>query len=243
MKKILKFGGGVLLNPECVKRAAKIIAAEKASGNNLLVVVSAMGTTTRYLLNGALQYTNNPKKSALDLLYSTGETAAAACMEITLDSMGIAAQSFTAGRLGIISNDNFGDAEIIRIESDISYLMQQEYIPIVTGFQGITESGLITTFGFDGSDYSASAMAAAAKADVCCFYKDVPGVYEQDPKKYPGVKKLDFITYDDMLKLVDNGANVLHRRSIILARDHNIPLEIRDIKHPDIVGTLIGRQR
>jgi len=241
MKIVMKLGGGVLTDADRVKYAANIIAAEKARGNNLLVVVSAMGKTTKNLQNSALQYTNNPKKSALDSLYATGEMAAAAFMEIALESIGIPAQSFNALQLRIITNDDFGDAKIIKIESDISYLMQQEYIPIVTGFQGITTSGQLTTLGFDGSDYSASAMAVKAKADVCRFYKDVPGIYDQDPRKFPDAKKLDFITYDDMLKLADGGANVLHRRSIIMARNYNIPLEIRDINNPEVIGTLICR--
>lgn len=244
MKIVMKFGGTSVADIEKIKNVAKIIANEKAKGNEIAVVVSAMGKTTNALTALAHQITDKPNLRELDALLSTGENTSIALLAMALNSIGVSAQSFNAYQLGIMTNDEYGNAEIKRIVAPVSYMMTYGPIPVIAGFQGIAEyNNDITTLGREGSDTSAVAIASAAKADFCDIYTDVKGVYTADPNVDKKAKKLDFITYDDMLKMALNGSKVLHPRSIITAREFNIPIRVRGTFTPNDVGTLVAESK
>lgn len=239
----MKFGGTSVVDIDKIKNVANIIAAQHAQKNKIAVVVSAMGKTTNALTELAHQITDKPNLRELDALLSTGENMSVALLALALNAIGCRAQSFNAWQLGINTNDNFGDAEIINIRAPMSFIMSYGPIPIITGFQGVTQYQDITTLGREGSDTSAVAIAAAGGADFCDIYTDVDGVYDCDPNTNKNARKLDFVSYDDMLKMANNGAKVLHPRSVITAKRHNIPIRVRGTFTPNDVGTLIAQQK
>ena len=243
MKIVMKFGGTSVADIEKIKYVAKIIAAEKAKQNDIAVVVSAMGKTTNALTALAHQITDKPNLRELDALLSTGENTSIALLALALNAIGVKAESFNAWQMGIITNSEYGDAEIKRISGPLQYMISHGPIPIIAGFQGVSDFRDITTLGREGSDTSAVAVACEAKADFCDIYTDVDGIYDSDPNVNKDAKKLDFITYDDMLKMAQSGAKVLHPRSIMTAKQYNIPIRLRGTFTPNDLGTLVANTR
>ena len=239
MKIVMKFGGTSVADTDKIRNVAKIIKKQSMRNDVLAVIVSAMGKTTNKLTELAHTLTKNPNPRELDALLSVGENMSVALLAMALIDMGLPANSYNAWQFGIKTNTNFGDAEI----KSINMPTHMAYLPIVTGFQGISEDNDITTLGREGSDTSAVAIAAALGADVCDIYTDVDGVYDKDPNAYKDAKKLDFITYDDMLKLAQSGAKVLHLRSITTAKKYNMPIRVRGTFTPNDMGTLVAAQR
>lgn len=238
----MKFGGTSVANIDKIKNVAKIIVNQRKNAD-VVVVVSAMGKKTNELTQLAHQITDNPNLRDLDFLLSTGEMVSVALLSITLNSIGCPACCYNAQQIGIWTDDNFGDAKIKYITATpIWHDLTKGIIPVVTGFQGETYKKEITTLGREGSDTSAVAIAAAIGADFCDIYTDVDGVYDADPNVDKNAKKLDFIQYDDMLKMANNGAKVLHPRSVMTACQHNIPIRVRGTFTPEDLGTLVAKQ-
>lgn len=224
---VQKFGGTSVADRICLHNVANIIARRINEGNRVVTVVSAQGDATDRLLAGAREITETPDSRELDALLATGEQASAALLAITLISNGVPAVSLTGAQAGIYTDDIYGDAKILSIDiKQIKTYLDQGVAVIVTGFQGVSENGDVTTLGRGGSDASAVALAAALKADSCRIYKDVDGIYTADPRENINAQKLDHITYDEMLALSDAGSGVLQRRSIELAKENKIELHI-----------------
>ena len=224
---VQKFGGTSIADRICIYNVANIIARRIAEGNKVVTVVSAQGDTTDYLLAKAREISENPPLRELDALLSTGEQQSAALLAMALRDLGIPAVSFNGVQAGILTDSNFGDAEILKIDvENIHRFLEKNYAVIVTGFQGYDEAGNNTTLGRGGSDTSAVALAAALKADHCRIYKDVDGIYTADPRKDPSAKKMDHLHYDDMLALCDAGSGVLQRKSVEIAKASDIELQI-----------------
>lgn len=242
MKIVMKFGGTSVADIDKIKNVANIIATQRQTAK-VAVVVSAMGKTTNALTNLAHQITDKPNLRELDALLATGEMTSVALVAMALNSIGCKACSYNAFQMGIWTDENFGDAKIKYITAPIWYDWSKGVIPIITGFQGITYNKEITTLGREGSDTSAVAIAAAIGADYCDIYTDVDGVYDADPNVVKDAKKLDFVSYDDMLKMANNGAKVLHPRSVMTARQHNIPIRVRGTFTPEDLGTLVAKSR
>ena len=240
MNLVMKFGGTSVASIEKIKNVAQIISTHYIVKDNIAVVVSAMGKTTNALTELAYQITDKPNLRELDALLSTGESTSVALLAMALNAIGVPAVSFNAWQFGIKTDDNFGDAEILHIES---FGTAYGIVPVITGFQGVTKNGDITTLGREGSDTSAVAIAAARGADFCDIYTDVSGVYDKDPNQFKDAKKLDFISYDDMLKMANNGAKVLHPRSVLTAQKYNVPIRVRGTFTPNDLGTLVAKER
>ena len=221
---VQKYGGSSVADTSKIKTIAKNLSAKIKKGNQLVVVVSAMGKTTDNLIKIAKEITENIVPRELDMLLTTGEQVTAALLSIALNDIGIKAKSLNAFQLEILTTNDFNDARIknLKVEKIKDYLNDFDAI-IVTGFQGITEEGDITTLGRGGSDTSAVALAAAMNVD-CEIYSDVAGVYSADPKFHPAAKKLKFVAYDEMLEMSSLGAKVLHSRSVEIAKKFNIKI-------------------
>lgn len=227
MRMVMKFGGSSLADTGKIMNAAKKAAALQKQGVQVIVVVSAQGDTTDCLLQKAQTISGSPSKRELDMLLSTGEQSCAALMAIALHTLGCPAVSLTGVQAGLRTGSAFGDAQIRGLCCDrIERELKRGNIVVVAGFQGVTELGEITTLGRGGSDTTAVALAALLKADACRIYTDVDGVYDKDPRKYAGAVRFHAISYDRMLELIAGGAQVLHDRSVILARRHGIPIEV-----------------
>ena len=210
-----------------VRNVAGIIAETYLQGNDVIVVLSAQGDTTDDLIAKAEEINPHASKREMDMLLSTGEQISVALCAMALESMGLPCISLTAWQVGIHSTGVHSDARIRKIDTDrIRTELDQHRIVIVTGFQGIDRKGDITTLGRGGSDTSAVALAAAFQADLCQIYTDVDGVYTTDPRIVPTARKLDEITYDEMLELASQGAQVLHNRSVELAKKFRVNLEV-----------------
>ena len=225
---VKKFGGTSVATKERIFNVAKRCAEEYRKGNDVVVVLSAMGKYTDELIDMAKDINETPSERELDMLLSIGEQMSVALMAMALQSMGIPAVSLNAFQAKIHTTNVHGNAKITNIETDrIRAELAQRNIVIVTGFQGFDENNNITTLGRGGSDTTAVALAAALQADACEIYTDVDGVYTADPRKVPTAKKLDEISYDEMLKMALNGAEVLHSRCVEIAKKFNIPLVVR----------------
>lgn len=224
---VQKFGGTSVADRICLHNVANIIARRISEGNRVVTVVSAQGDATDRLLASAREITDTPDLRELDALLSTGEQTSAALLAITLISNGVPAVSLTGAQAGINTDNAYGNAEILSIDIDkIKKYLDQGIAVVVTGFQGISSNGDVATLGRGGSDASAVALAAALKADSCRIYKDVDGIYTADPREDITAKKLDHISYEDMLALSDTGSGVLQRKSIELAQKNKIELHI-----------------
>ncbi|MBQ4052271.1 MAG: aspartate kinase [Clostridia bacterium] len=224
---VQKFGGTSVADRICLLNVANIIARRIREGNRVVTVVSAQGDMTDRLVSGAMELSDRPNSRELDALLSTGEQAAAALLSIVLNEMGVPAISLTGAQAGIKTDAQYGNAEIVKIEKEaIQYHLNNDTAVIVAGFQGVDPFGNTTTLGRGGSDTSAVALAAALKADSCRIYKDVDGIYTADPRKDLSAKKLDTISYEQMLRLCDTGSGVLQRKSVELAQKHQIELQI-----------------
>ena len=225
---IQKFGGSSVKDAEALRRVAGIITNTYKAGNDVIVVVSAQGDTTDDLIEKAKEISKNPSKREMDMLLTTGEQISASLLAMTIEDMGYPAVSLTGWQAGILTNSRYSDGRIKKINTErINAELDKKRIVIVTGFQGINKYDDMTTLGRGGSDTSAVALAAATHADLCEIYTDVDGVYTTDPRIAPNAKKLSEISYDEMLELASLGANVLHNRSVELAKKYNVNLCVR----------------
>ena len=224
---VQKFGGSSVADVDRVRHVAGIITDTYKAGNDVVVVLSAQGKTTDKLLAMAEQYNPKASKRELDQLLSTGEQQSVALCAMMIQSMGFPVVSLNAWQVGFKTNATYGNARFMKIETDrIQNELDQHRIVIFTGFQGINKWEDVTTLGRGGSDTSAVALAAALRADKCQIYTDVDGVYTADPNKVPTAKKIDQITYDEMLELATLGAKVLHNRSVEMAKRYHVNLEV-----------------
>lgn len=224
---VQKFGGSSVADAEKIRRVAGIIADTYEEGNDVVVVLSAQGDTTDDLLDKAAELNDRPSKRELDMLLSTGEQASVALMAMCLEKMRYPVISLTGWQAGLETTSDHGAGRIIRLKTErILRELDKRRIVIVAGFQGITKENDISTLGRGGSDTTAVAIAAALHADKCQIYTDVEGVYTADPRKVPNARKLEEITYDEMLELASLGAQVLHNRSVEMAKRYGIVLEV-----------------
>lgn len=210
-----------------IRNVARIITETYRRGHGVVVVLSAQGDTTDELIAKAEQVNPKASKREMDMLLSTGEQVSCALCAMAIEAMGYPVISLTGWQAGVNSDSNYGNARIKRIKGErILAELDKKRIVIVTGFQGINKYDDITTLGRGGSDTSAVALAAALQADLCQIYTDVDGVYTADPRCVKGAKKLDEITYDEMLELATLGAQVLHNRSVEMAKRYNVNMEV-----------------
>jgi len=225
---VMKFGGSSVGTPERMQRVAKRIMERQQAGNDIVVVVSAMGDTTDDLIDQSKQLTNNPPAREMDMLLSVGEQISIALLSMTIQELGGKATSFTGWQAGFVTEAVHGKAKITNISPDrVAKVLKAGNVAIVAGFQGMTEEGEITTLGRGGSDTTAVALAAAMNADVCEIYTDVDGVYSTDPRVVKNARKLNEISYDEMLELAHLGAAVLHPRAVEYAKHNNVQLVVR----------------
>lgn len=240
MLKVLKFGGTSVGTLDRIANVAQIVKNMRDKGDDLVVVVSAMSGETNKLIEYAEYYTKTPNASDMDILLSSGERVTCALLSISLNAMGYKAVAMTGRQAGIFTDDAFTKARISRIDTDrIKNKLSDGNIIIVAGFQGITEDGNVTTLGRGGSDLTAVALAGVLKADLCEIFTDVDGIYTTDPRIEPKAKKLDKISYDEMLELASLGAKVLQNRSVEMAKKMNVNLVSKSSFTPEIEGTLI----
>ena len=224
---VQKFGGSSVRDAQRIQNVARIIAETYVKGNDVIVVLSAQGDTTDDLIAKAQEINANPSKREMDMLLSTGEQISVSLCAMALEAMGLPCVSLAAWQVGIQSTAVHTDARIKRIDSErIQSELDQHRIVLVTGFQGVDRNGDVTTLGRGGSDTSAVALAAAFRAGLCQIYTDVDGVYTTDPRVVPTARKLEEITYDEMLELASQGAQVLHNRSVELAKKFRVNLEV-----------------
>lgn len=237
---VQKFGGTSVADTDKIKNVANSVIREKKLGNDVVVVVSAMGHTTDYLMKMAKDISEVPSSRELDMLLSTGEGVSIALLSMAIQAQGYDAVSMNAMQIGIITENVHTKARIIDIKTDkLNKYLSEGKIIVVAGFQGVTEDGEITTLGRGGSDTSAVAIASALDAIRCDIYTDVEGVYTTDPRIVPNASKLDVVIYDEMLELASVGANVLHPRSVETAKQFNMPLRVRSSFNLENLGTLI----
>ncbi|NLF32089.1 MAG: aspartate kinase [Planctomycetes bacterium] len=225
---VMKFGGSSLADPEKIRAAARRAIAAKRKGNKVAMVVSAMGDTTDHLETLAFATAQQPHKREWDQLMATGEQVTIALTAMALHDMGENAISFTAAQIGMVTDDVHTKARLKRINARrILSELDAGKIVIIAGFQGVTEAGDVTTLGRGGSNVTLVAIAAAIGADVCENYTDVDGVYTADPRIVPNARKLDTVSYDEMLELASLGANVLHNRAVEFAKKYDVPIHVR----------------
>ena len=226
---VQKYGGSSVADAAGLKRVANRIVAAKRDGNQVVVVVSAMGDTTDELIDLAEQITPIPQGRELDMLLTAGERISMALLAMAINNLGHEALSFTGSQAGVITTSAHGRARIIDVTPGrIKEALDAGSIAIVAGFQGISQDTKdVTTLGRGGSDTTAVALAAALDADVCEIYTDVDGVFSADPRVVPSARKLKTVTYDEMLELAASGAKVLHLRCVEYARRYNLPIHVR----------------
>ena len=232
---VQKFGGSSVADAEGMKRVAARIVATKKAGNQVVVVVSAMGDTTDELIELANAVTPIPQGRELDMLLTAGERISMAVLAMAINNLGFEALSFTGSQAGVITDSVHGKARIIDVTPGrIREAIDSGAIAIVAGFQGISQDTKdITTLGRGGSDTTAVALAAALDADVCEIYTDVDGVFSADPRVVPAARKLKTVTYEEMLELAAAGAKVLHLRCVEYARRFNLPIHVRSSFSPN----------
>ncbi|MFA7339724.1 MAG: aspartate kinase [Candidatus Obscuribacterales bacterium] len=241
---VLKFGGTSVKNLGRIQHVAEIVRDRLGKDNNqkILVVVSAMGDTTDYLLKLGAQCSRTPDKRELDSLLSTGEQISITLLALTLKEMGISARSFTAPQIGIFTEKVHSKARIVDINSDnLNRALVDHDVLVVAGFQGVTADGDITTLGRGGSDTTACALAAAINADVCDIYTDVDGIYTADPNVIAEAKLLKRVSYGEVIEMARLGAQVLHPRAVELARQYKVRLRVRNTFKPEHEGTIIDQ--
>lgn len=235
-----KYGGTSVGTAEKIQNVAKKLVKERqASGHDLVVVVSAMSGETNRMTELANQMQQLPSKKQMDVLLSTGEQVTIALLCMALEELGMQAVSYTGGQVKILTDDSHGKARIEEIQTDkIRADLEANKIVVVAGFQGVTSDGAITTLGRGGSDTTAVALAAALKADECRIYTDVDGVYTTDPRVEPKAKRLNKITFEEMLEMASLGSKILQIRSVEFAGKYNVPLRVLST-FEDGEGTLI----
>ena len=224
---VQKFGGTSVANTERLKNVADIITKTYEKGNDVVVVVSAQGDTTDEFIEKARQVNPNPSKREMDMLLTAGEQISASLLAMTIEEMGYPVISLLGWQAGFFTSANNGSARIERVDpARIKRELDQKRIVIVTGFQGVNRYQDMTTLGRGGSDTSAVAIAASMHADLCQIYTDVEGVFTADPRKIKDARKLDVISYDEMLELATLGAQVLNNRSVEMAKKYGVELEV-----------------
>jgi aspartate kinase len=226
---VQKYGGSSVADAESVKRVARRIVDTKQAGNDVVVVVSAMGDTTDDLIDLAEQVTPLPPARELDMLLTAGERISMAVLAMAIQTLGHEARSFTGSQAGVITDATHGKARILDVTPGrIREALDAGHVAIVAGFQGVSQDTKdITTLGRGGSDTTAVALAVALDADVCEIYTDVDGVFSADPRIVPAARKLDTITYEEMLEMAAAGAKVLHLRCVEYARRGSLPIHVR----------------
>ena len=241
---VQKFGGSSVADAESIKRVAARIPATKRSGQQVVVVVSAMGDTTDELIDLANQVSPMPNGRELDMLLTAGERISMALLAMAISNLGLEARSFTGSQAGIITTSTHGRARVIDVTpSRIQEALAEGAIAIVAGFQGVAQDTKdITTLGRGGSDTTAVALAAALDADVCEIYTDVDGVFSADPRIVPAARKLKSVTYEEMLELAASGAKVLHLRCVEYARRFNLPIHVRS-SFSNLEGTWVVKDQ
>ena len=236
---VQKFGGTSVGSVERIDAVAEIIKNTSIS-NEVIVVVSAMGGDTNKLIELSKHFGENPNKREFDALVSTGETVSSALLAMALHSKGIKAKSYSASQISMKTTDSYSKAKILDVNADkILEVVKDNTIPIITGFQGVTEGGDVTTLGRGGSDTTAVAIAAQVGAMRCDIYTDVDGIYTTDPKIVSNAKKLDSITMEEMLELAGQGAKVIQTRAVEFANKYNVPVRVLS-SFNDGKGTLIS---
>jgi len=225
---VKKFGGTSVADKERIYNVARRCIEDYKKGNDIVVVLSAMGKTTDVLISQAKEINPNPPKREMDMLFTVGEQTSVALMAMAMDALGVPAVSLNAFQVAMHTTSRYGNARLKRIDTErIRNELEARKIVIVTGFQGIDKMDNYTTLGRGGSDTTAVALAAALRADACEIYTDVDGVYTADPRVVKNAKKLDEITYDEMLDLASLGAGVLHNRSVEMAKKYGVQLVVR----------------
>ena len=225
---VKKFGGSSVADKECIFRVAERCIEDYRKGNDIIVVLSAMGDTTDELIEKAKMITPEPSKREMDMLLTTGEQVSVSLMAMAINSMGVPAVSLNAFQVAMHCTSTYGNARFKRVDAErIRHELDYKKIVIVTGFQGINKYDDYATLGRGGSDTTAVAIAAALHADACEIYTDVDGVYTADPRIVPNARKLDAISYDEMLELASLGARVLHNRSVEMAKKYGVQLVVR----------------
>ncbi|MBQ6516572.1 aspartate kinase [bacterium] len=237
---VQKFGGTSVADTDRIKKVAQTVIHEKELGNDVIVVVSAMGHTTDNLLKLAGEITSNPSPREMDALLSTGECVSIALLTMAIQSFGYKAVSLNAAQVGIYTENIHTKARIINIKTEtLKKYLAEDNIIVIAGFQGMTSNGDITTLGRGGSDTSAVAIAATVQAERCDIYTDVNGVYTADPRIVPKATKLEEISYDEMLELSSVGANVMHPRAVETGKQHKLPIRVRSSFNINDIGTVI----
>jgi aspartate kinase len=225
---VMKFGGTSVANAELINRAAQRVAREKKKKNDVVVVVSAMGHTTDEFVKLSQEITPHPPAREVDMLLTAGERISVALFSMALERLSLKAVSFTGSQVGIITDNKHTDARILEIRGDrLRKALGDGQIPVVCGFQGVSMEKEITTLGRGGSDTTAVALSAALNADRCMIFTDVDGVYTEDPNRFPEAKKIEKISYEEMMELSSQGAQVLHPRASNIAARYGVPVEIR----------------
>lgn len=239
---VQKYGGTSVGNPERIKNVAERVIRAKKQGHTVVVVVSAIGGQTDALIRLAQEVTPNPNKREMDMLLATGEQVSMALLSMALHGKGEKAVSLTGAQVGIYTDNSHTKARILRVKTDrIRKELRAGNIVIVAGFQGKTVDQQITTLGRGGSDLTAVALAAALKAKVCEIYTDVDGVYTTDPRIVSEARKIEVISYDEMLELASLGAKVMHSRSVEVGKKYNVPIMVRSSLN-NAGGTLITKE-
>lgn len=239
---VQKYGGTSVGSLERIQGVAERVVRTKKKGNHVVAVVSAMAGETDKLISLANQLSQNPDEREMDLLLSSGERISSALTAIAIRQLGFKAMSFTGRQVGIITDEVHTKAKIEKITADrVKKAIAEGMIPVIAGFQGITETSDVTTLGRGGSDLTAVAVAAALGADLCEIYSDVEGVYTTDPNIVPEARKLGKISYDEMLELASLGAKILQTRSVEFAKKYSVPLVVRS-SFSDNPGTLVVKE-
>ena len=240
MRIVQKYGGSSLSSTEKLQTAALRIRQLAQQGTDVVVVVSAQGDTTDELIEKALLVNPHGSAREMDAYLSAGEQLSASLMAMTLQAMGVPAISLCGWQAGLRTDDVYGNARILDLNNTrILQELAKKNVVVVAGFQGVTDSGDITTLGRGGSDTTAVALAAFLQADLCQIFTDVDGIYDKDPRRYPDAQRFAEISYEEMLRLIRNGAQVLHDRSVEIARAYNLKVEVLS-SATGAPGTIVG---
>lgn len=240
---VQKYGGTSVANSERIKNVAQRVIDTKAAGHDVVVVVSALGSTTDDLLKMAYEVNPAPSERELDMLLATGEQISISLLSMAIQALGYQAISFTGAQVGIVTDNSHTKAKIVEVRTNrILDELAKGKIVIVAGFQGINVDNDITTLGRGGSDTTAVAIAAKLKADVCQIFTDVEGVYTADPRVVPSARRLDVVSYEEMLEMAATGAKVLQLRAVEYGRNHNVVIEVKS-SFTDSPGTFIKEEK
>jgi aspartate kinase len=236
---VQKFGGSSLATVDHIRRAAAVVARSRAAGDRIVVVVSAMGESTNRLVGLARETTEAPSAREMDMLLSSGEQVTIALMAMALNELGLQSRSYLGSQVRLLTDSVFCKAHIREVETArLQAYLESGGVPVVAGFQGVDAEGEVTTFGRGGSDTTAVALAAALDADECQILTDVDGVYTTDPRVVPEARRLDRVTFEEMIELASQGSRVLQIRAVKFAGKYNVPLRVLHMDGED-VGTLI----